>query len=95
MPQAILAALTPPSNVEIKVPQTILASLYTPLSPYGQYPYENNTFQIGASLTQSVRHLCRKEKENERGIMIIKTIKKKKKKLPSLRPPQSALPQPA
>ena len=35
-----------------KVPQTILASLYThPLT--GQCPYGNNTFQKGASLTNS------------------------------------------
>ena len=34
-----------------KVPQTILASLYTPLPPYGQCPYGYNTFQEGAFLT--------------------------------------------
>ena len=36
-----------------------------------------------------------KRKINDREMIMIKTIKKKKKKLPSLRPPQSALPQPA
>ena len=34
-----------------KVPQTILASLYSPPPPYGQCPYVNNTFQKGASLS--------------------------------------------
>ena len=48
-------ALDPPfvkrANMEKKVPQTILASLYTPPPLYGQCPYRTNTFKKGASLT--------------------------------------------
>ena len=39
-----------------KVPQTILASPYTPDPPLG--PNGNNTFQKGASFTQSLTDGC-------------------------------------
>ena len=42
-----------PGQTWEKVPQTILASLYT-TTPYGQCPYRNNTFQKGASLTKTL-----------------------------------------
>ena len=50
-PKPSWQALTPPGNVGKKCPKPKLSlQAFSPLPPYGQCPYGNNTFQKGASL---------------------------------------------